>query len=345
MRDGVKILTYSRAFLPHVGGLEYNVHNLVSAMARAGHEVIVVTTTSGNGPEANLYRVIRRPSPVEFLALVRWCDVFHQANVSLRGWWPLLFVRRPWVVSHHSWYRRPGGRIAWQDRLKRRLLRHASGSIAVSRAVAADLPLPATVIENAYRHDLFRILPGVPRNRALLFVGRLVSDKGVDVLLEAVARLARGGFAPNLTVAGEGPDRRKLERRAGSLGIGRQVTFCGTVTGDALVELMNRHQILVVPSRYHEPFGIVALEGIACGCVIVGSSGGGLADAIGPCGETFPNGDATALATVLERLLSNEAARACHRAGSEEHLRRHQPDMIAARYLEVLEAALSGRAC
>jgi len=345
MRDGVKILTYSRAFLPHVGGLEYNVHNLVSAMAQAGHEIVVVTTTPGDGPEASLYRVIRRPNPAEFLALVRWCDVFHQANVSLRGWWPLLFVRRPWVVSHHSWYRRPGGRIAWQDRLKRRLLQRASGSIAVSRAVAADLPFPATVIENAYRHDLFRILPGVSRDLALLFVGRLVSDKGVDLLLEAVARLRRDGLAPSLTVAGAGPDRHKLERRANSLGIGGQVTFCGNVTGDALVELMNRHQILVVPSRYHEPFGIVALEGIACGCVVVGSSGGGLADAIGPCGATFPNGDAAALAAVLCRLLTDETARAGYRAGAGAHLRHHQPDVVAARYLEVLGTALSSRPC
>ena len=51
------------------------------------------------------------------LRWTRWCDVFYQANVALRGLWPLLLVHRPWVVSHHSWYRRPDGRIAHQHRV------------------------------------------------------------------------------------------------------------------------------------------------------------------------------------------------------------------------------------
>ena len=62
-------------------------------------------------------RIVRRPSLLELLRWTRWCDVFHQANVSLRGLWPLLLVRRPWVVSHHSWYCRSDGRITWKDRL------------------------------------------------------------------------------------------------------------------------------------------------------------------------------------------------------------------------------------
>lgn len=341
----MKILTYSRAFLPQVGGLEHNVHNLVSAMANLGHEVAVATVTPGQAMPGDPYRVIRQPNPTELLALVRWCDVYHQANVSLRGWWPLLFVRRPWVVSHHSWYRRPDGRIAWQDRLKRRLLRRASGSIAVSRAIADDLPYPARVIENAYRDDLFTVLPGVARDRELLFVGRLVSDKGADVLLDAMKQVVEGGLRPHLTIVGDGPERPALERQVRSLGRPGLVEFTGSVTGRALAETMNRHKILVVPSRYNEPFGIVALEGIACGCVVVGSSGGGLPDAIGPCGETFPNADATALAGVLSRVLGDEAACTRYRARAAEHLRHRRPDAVAARYLEVFETAVAGPTC
>jgi glycogen synthase len=338
----MRVLFSSPAFLPHVGGLEIHVATLAAELHRAGHEVAVVTRTAGEGADDLPYTVVRRPTALRLLRCVRWCDVFVQANVSLRGLWPLLLVRRPWVVSHHSWYCRSDGRVAWQDRLKRHLLRHAAASIAVSRAVAADLTTPSIVIANPYRDDLFRPLPGVERRRDLAFVGRLVSDKGADLLFDALALLAGRGLRPGLTIAGDGPERPRLEEQAARLGVAAQVEFRGTVTGEGLVRLLNEHRVLAVPSRYAEPFGIVALEGIACGCVVAGSAGGGLAEAIGPCGRTFPNGDVPALARTLHDLLSDPAARAECLRHAPEHLARHAGGRVAERYLEVF-ASVSAR--
>jgi glycosyltransferase involved in cell wall biosynthesis len=336
----MKLLLYSPAFLPHVGGLELNVAHLADEIARAGHEVVVATTTAGAAEPDLAYRVVRRPSPFALLRWVRWCDVFFQANVSLKGLWPLLLLQRPWVVSHHSWYCRTDGHIAWQDRLKRRLVRHAAASIAVSQALADDLGPPTMVIPNCYRDRLFRRLAGTERRGELLFVGRLVSDKGVDVLLDALAILATRGLRPALTLVGEGPERAPLEDQARRLALRSQVTFHGLAQGEALVRLMNEHRVLVVPSRYHEPFGIVALEGIACGCVVVGSAGGGLPEAIGPGGRTFPNGDAGALAAVLAELLAgDDATLAGYRERAEPHLRDHASAAITARYLDALAVA------
>jgi glycogen synthase len=334
----MRVLLYSPAFLPQVGGLEINIATLAAEFQSAGHEVTVVTRTPAGTSEGLPYSVVRRPSPLALLRWTRWCEVFFQANVSLRGLWPLLLVRRPWVVSHHSWYCRSDGRIAWQDRLKRRLLRHAAASIAVSQAVAADLEAPSVVIENAYRDRLFRLLPEVDRHRELIALGRLVSDKGFDLLLDALVLLARDGLTPRLTIAGDGPERPRLERQVQRLGLLERVDFSGTVTGEALVRLLNAHQVLVVPSRYDEPFGIVALEGIACGCVVVGSAGGGLAEAIGPCGRTFPNGDVPALARALADLLCDADARTAHLRHAPAHLARHTSCAIAGRYLDVLAA-------
>lgn len=338
----MKVLVYSPAFLPQVGGLEINVAGGAAEMARRGFEVVVVTTTAARGADDFPFRVVRRPRPGELLRWVRWCDVFYQANVSLRGLWPLLLVRRPWVVSHHSWYRQADGHVAWQDRLKRRLLRHAAASIAVSQAVAADLDTPSTVIPNTYRSNLFRRLPGTPRSRELIFLGRLVSDKGVDVLLQALSRLAAAGLTPRLTIVGEGPERSGLEEQASRLGLADRIDFAGLCTGEELVRRLNEHRILVVPSRYDEPFGIVALEGIACGCVVVGSSGGGLPEAIGPCGLTFPNGDAAALAEILAGLLRDPRSGDDLTRHAAAHLARHAEDHIGDEYAAALTRAMTG---
>jgi glycosyltransferase involved in cell wall biosynthesis len=335
----MKILIYSPAFLPWIGGLELNTAELAGGLVRLGQEVTLVTRTPADEPDRFPFRVVRDPSPWELLRWTRWCDVFLQQNVSLRGLWPLLLVGRPWVAVHHSWYCRTDGRIAWQDRLKRALVRRAAASISVSQAVADDLAPPSVIIGNPYRDDVFRLLPGSARSGDLAFLGRLVSDKGGDVLLDALALLAARGLRPRLTVIGDGPERRPLAAQAERLGLAAQVEFTGIVRNGALAALLNRHRILVVPSRYNEPFGIVALEGIACGCLVVGSEGGGLKEAIGPCGYTFRNGDAAALAGLLERLLRDPAAAAEALAAAPAHLARHTGEVVVRAYLREIERA------
>jgi glycogen(starch) synthase len=343
----MKILLYSPAFLPSVGGLEIGQALLADRLTKLGNEVTVVTRTAADragdagGAGTCGFQVLRRPGPAALLRAVRRCDVFFQANVSLRGLWPLLLVRRPWAVSHHSWYCRSDGHIAWQDRLKRHLLRFAAVSISVSRAVAADLATPSLVIPNAYRDELFRILPGTPRTTDLVFLGRLVSDKGVDLLIAALHLLGEWGLRPRLTIVGDGPDLPAARSQALRLGLTEQVDFLGTRRDGELAPLLNRHRILVMPSRYNEPFGVAALEGIACGCVVVGSSGGGLPEAIGPCGTTFRNGCVEELSHRLAELLRRPEKLAALRAGAEEHLARHGSERIARLYLEALAAGLS----
>jgi len=332
----VRVLIYSPTFHPNVGGLETVTRLLAEGLHEIGHEIVVICTTPSAAPEPFGFRVVRNPGWRDLLRLSRWCEVYFQSNVSLKGLWPLLLVRRPWVVSHHSWYCQSDGRITWRDRLKRWLLRRAAASIAVSRAIADDLGSPALVIGNPYRDDLFRRLDGVDRDTELVFLGRLVSDKGCDLLLDALARLADSGLRPRLTIVGDGPEAPRLSRQMHEHGLEERVTMAGLCQGEELVRLLNGHRILVVPSRYDEPFGIVALEGLACGCRVVGSEGGGLRDAIGPGGWTFPNGDAAALAELLGRVLRGELPEPDPEA-VRDHLARHARARIVAAYAAVIE--------
>ena len=97
---------------------------------------------------------------------------------------------------------------------------------------------------------------------------------------------------------------------------------------------------MVVPSVWEEPFGIVALEGLACGCVPVVTRSGGLPDAVGACGVVVPKNDAPGLADELGRLVADEPARRRLLAHAPEHLARHTRDRVARRYLEVIEQAV-----
>ena len=173
----------------------------------------------------------------------------------------------------------------------------------------------------------------------IVFVGRLNSDKGVSDLVEAMGHLGQAGFRPRLSIVGDGPERSAIVTKVGELDLGRQVTFTGIKTSSELARFVARHRVMAVPSRWAEPFGIVALEGIACGCAVVGTALGGLPEAIGPCGVTVPNADAPAMARALRSLLEDDSLRASYCSGAPAHLARHARPNVARSYLNVLESA------
>jgi glycosyltransferase involved in cell wall biosynthesis len=333
----VKILISSYHFLPSTGGIEKVTELLAREFGRRGHEVRIVTQTRADSSFA--FDVIRQPSARALLDALRWCDVYLQNNISLRTLWPAAIVRRPLFIIHQTWITAPAGSTNWSHTLKRFLLRFGK-SFAISRAVAESLPVTSTLVGNPYDETVFHERRDTARSNDLIFVGRLVSDKGADLLLDAVARLAHEGIQPGVTIVGDGPERKPLEQRAERLGLADQVVFAGMRSSNEIAALLNQHKLLVVPSRWAEPFGIVALEGIACGCVVVGSALGGLPEAIGPCGVTFANGDVDALATEIARLLRDEKQRDALRAASGPHLAQFTSARIAGVYLDAMLAKL-----
>jgi glycosyltransferase involved in cell wall biosynthesis len=336
----VKILFASHAFYPSIGGLEEASMLLAREFVLACHEIVVITQTCIDGEEQDFpFKIVRRPSASDLMRLTAWADVVFHNNISLGLAWPLLLIRRPWVVTHQTWLPRGRALSGAKGALKRAVLRGATG-IAISRAISADFSTPCTVIPDPYDDEIFRSIPGVQRDRDLAFVGRFVSDKGLPILLKALVYLTERGLKPNLTVIGSGPEDQAWRRLTQELGLAKQVHFVGAKRGEQLATEFNRHRVLVVPSLWNEPFGIVALEGMACGCVVVGSSGGGLGDAIGPAGLTFPNGDASALADHLEGVLTDSDLLSRLRSSAPEHLAQHRPSEIAANYLAVISQAL-----
>lgn len=336
----MKILFTSYLFAPSLGGIETVSALLAHEFVRQGHEVILVTTTLEDDRVARPYRVVRAPKAGDLIELTRWCDVLFQSNISLELAWPLLVIHRPWIISHQTMLLHPVGSLTWRGRLKYSLFRFASHA-AISHSISDSLPVPSIILGNPYSPQTFKVMPEIPRDRELVYLGRLVSDKGIDLLMESVTELRQRGFTPRLTIIGSGPELGNLQALAERLQICDQVEFTGAKKGEELARALNAQQIMIVPSRWAEPFGVVALEGIACGCAVIVSRTGGLPEAAGPCGITFEPGNHISLADAIQTALTQPGFRENLQSHAQSHLARFDPVIVAQKYLQLFEQALA----
>jgi len=333
----VNILLTSNRFFPDIGGIETITEILGRYFTSTGHNVLLITQTRGDYScdQKFPFRILRQPPALLLLSSVQWADVVLQNNLEVRLLWPLLVSRKPLVIGLQTWIRTSAGDRNGLQWLKLMALRAADALIACSDAVRQDCSRRATVIGNPYDSSLFRVLPGVHRRQSIAFLGRLVSDKGADMLIKAFAALNSSQW--RLSMIGDGPERAALQRLATELGIAERVDFLGTLKGTALVSALNEHEVMVVPSRWREPFGVVALEGLACGCIVLASDGGGLPDAVGPAGVLFRRGDQSDLQYQLNLLLLDEPRRQQLRARAPDHLQAFQQEVVCKHYLSVLK--------
>lgn len=170
-----------------------------------------------------------------------------------------------------------------------------------------------------------------PADRVILFVGRLVYEKGVQVLLEAMPLVLARVPEAKLVAAGTGPMRDELERKAAELGCGGRVSFLGFVDEGTKSRLYREAEICVFPSLY-EPFGIVALEAMASRRPLVVSDVGGLADLVehGRDGYKALVGHAESLAWHITELLLQPGVAADMAARAyEKALTKYDPFAIA----------------
>ncbi|MBF7083957.1 DUF1957 domain-containing protein [Desulfallas sp. Bu1-1] len=183
---------------------------------------------------------------------------------------------------------------------------------------------------------------GNGRERMIVFLGRLVPEKGVQVLISALPLILQKVGRVRLVVAGKGPYQPELEKLAHGLGVAEIVDFIGFVGDEERNRLLNRATVAVFPSLY-EPFGIVALEAMAAGVPVVVSDTGGLRDIIehGIDGYLAPPGDTHMLAHYVSELIKNpELAGHFGRRARRSVFVKFNWQQIASSTLEVYAAAV-----
>jgi glycosyltransferase involved in cell wall biosynthesis len=214
-----------------------------------------------------------------------------------------------------------------------------SYSSAVDRHLAAN-DLPSRAVVPYFPTTAPREASGHETRRRVVFAGRLVAAKGVDVLIRALAQVDA-----ELVVCGEGRREPKLRALAQRLGIAERVHFRGWMDAERLAAEIAQASVLAVPSLWPEPFGIVGIEAFAAGRPAVGSATGGIVDWLkdGVCGLAVAPGDAGALARALARLLDDPAlAQAMGQAGKELVAERFSAECHVAAILDGYRRALAG---
>jgi glycosyltransferase involved in cell wall biosynthesis len=202
-------------------------------------------------------------------------------------------------------------------------------------------PLPRQIqIYNPFPIDRFRnAAPASQAEFDFLYLGRMVSEKGVDTLIQAFARVvAQAPKRPRLLLIGDGDRLPQMQQLATSLGLASDVCFAGRQSGHALVEWVGKGAVGVVPSAWKEPMGGVAVELMAAGRGLIVSEQGGLAECAGDAGLRFSNGDAQGLANCMLRLLADPQLRQTLGQRALQRAALFAPERFVDQYIDLLRA-------
>ena len=328
----MRILIWTDAFWPEIGGLELFCMRLVLALQQRGHTCVVVTEQKESADvvvssylEIPVYgfafeHAFRRGN----LALLR-----RQHEASSR----LIDQFKPDVVHLNAVMRGAIGFLLQQRRRRlptvltlhdNSLAKHAKG-LGPGLLEAADIIAAISHSNRAFvigcdpRAEskirvILNALPmpeippaSLPASFRLLAVGRLVRDKGFDLAICAFAEVARCFPETTLTIAGEGRESEALRQLAQETGVGSRIDFTGWVAPEKIPLLINQHSVVIMPSRWSEPFGLVALQAAQMGRPIIAANVGALPEIVvdGVTGVLVPNENLPAYVQTLRNLIDS----------------------------------------
>lgn len=351
---------------PELGfsGGEVQVFLLMEGLCARGHENLVMCQPQSRIEEEARARgfetaAVKMRSDLDFLGARTAKRVLAGSEVDLVH---LHTGRATWLggLAAH-WCKKPAITTRRMDRrVKRGWRTRKIYAELVSRAVAISGPVADCLREGGVPEEMIRIIhssidpaalvPTKSRTEARRALGldpdrpviaslvSLVHRKGIDVLIEALARMQRADALA--IVAGDGPERARLEELCAARGVSDRVRFPGRITDKQ--GLLAAADLYCLPSRA-EGLGVSALEAMACGLPVVASRVGGLAEAVvdGECGLLVEPEDADALAAALDTVLEDpDLARRLGEGGRARVAASYTAERMVERYEDLYREVL-----
>jgi glycosyltransferase involved in cell wall biosynthesis len=347
-----RILFWCDAFWPNIGGVQVLGARLVTALRDRGHQILVVTRRDELelAAESSFEGVpVRR---FDFLQVaesrdaLRWFELRRTVAQLKRGFAPevvhVYHATFDTVLHLETRDAHPAATLctvhgAFPDHVLtpnsvlRRLLRDAEWVTACSAATlerirrqAPEIADHCSVILNGLEATAHAPTPPPLEAPRLLCVGRLATkEKGFDLALSALARIAPRYPQLRLTIAGDGEERARLERQAHALGIGDRVDFLGWVNPAQIPAAIAQSTMVLMPSRVEEGFGLAVLQAGQLERPVIAARVGGLPEVVvdGETGLLIEPEDTGALARAIARLLDDpRCAAAMGRAARQRAL-------------------------
>jgi len=225
---------------------------------------------------------------------------YHNRCLPLRDWLPLMLQMKLW----RRWRNYFNLIVANSEAVKGRLVAEGIEPVEVVWPSIPTRPLR----------------PPLSTPQTVAFAGRLVREKGVDVLIKAFANVAKQIPVSKLLIAGDGPEWKSLNMLISSLELTSNVNMLAHLSRPEVERLFDGAWVQVVPSRWAEPFGLVAAEAMMRGTAVVASAFGGLNEIVkdSKTGFLVPPGSVSALSEALLNILQDrDLAEQMGRAGRE----------------------------
>ena len=342
----MRVCIFSKTFHPVIGGLERCSEILaVELNKHKGVDVTVLTDSVSHQfkKTVNSFNIVRDKSFFIRYLTFRQSDVILFMNVSLKGYIPALLSGRKIVLSHHGVYI-ANSSVGIPLEFMKRMISKFYINICCSKFVSHKIYGKKIVIKNPYDDILFKSNNLSQKDRDFVFCGRLIREKGCHIAIRAFSKIIHDFPDAKLSIIGNGVEYGALKLEAIKLGIDKKnIYFLGEMAGAKLVAELNRHHCLLVPSLWEEPFGIVALEGLACCSAVIVSRRGGLPEAVGKVGivvEPTEMDFYIAMARIYADSMIGKLHNASRFRSISQHLDNHLAKKVAGKYLQVLKLAL-----